>query len=211
VFRVARRLKGVFFLLHFVVMVFMIDNYDSFTYNVAQYLGELGHPPEVARNDKVTLDDLKGLPIRALVVSPGPGDPSEAGISIDAIRHFASSGVPVLGICLGHQSIGVAFGGRIAHAPRLMHGKVSEISHDGTGVFEGLPDRFTATRYHSLVVDRGSLPGDLRVNATADDGSIMGFTHVDLPVHGVQFHPESIITEHGHGLLRNFLAIAGLA
>jgi anthranilate synthase component 2 len=191
-------------------MVFMIDNYDSFTYNVAQYLGELGHPPEVLRNDKITLDELKKKKIRALVVSPGPGDPSDAGVSLEAVKHFADEGVPVLGICLGHQCVGVAFGGRIIHAPRLMHGKVSEISHDGSGIFKGIPDRFSATRYHSLVIDPATLPSELEATAEADDGSIMGVAHKSLPVHGVQFHPESIITEHGHKLLANFLELAGL-
>ena len=189
-------------------MILMIDNYDSFTYNVAQYLAELGHAPEVVRNDKITIGKLES--VKALVVSPGPGTPDDAGISLDAIRHCAKKKIPVLGICLGHQCIGVVFGGRIVHAPQLMHGKVSAISHEGTGVFKDIPNGFAATRYHSLAIDPESLPRELRVTAKADDGSIMGVEHESLPIHGVQFHPESIITEYGHKLLGNFLDIAGL-
>lgn len=189
----------------------MIDNYDSFTYNVAQYLAELGHAPEVVRNDKITLDELERKEIKALIVSPGPGTPAKAGISLDAIRFCARGKIPVLGICLGHQCVGVVFGGRIVHAPQLMHGKVSAISHDGSGVFQNIPNGFTATRYHSLVIDPKSIPDELRVNATTDDGAIMGVAHASLPIHGVQFHPESIITQYGHKLLANFLNSAGLA
>lgn len=186
----------------------MIDNYDSFTYNVVQYLAELGAPPRVFRNDKVTVDELVELNPDALVVSPGPCTPSEAGISCEAIRRFSEIGTPVLGICLGHQSIGEVFGGKVVHAPYLMHGKVSEMHHDGSGVFAGLPTPFKATRYHSLTIDPDSLPECLIVNARTDDGIIMGVRHESLPVHGVQFHPESIITDHGHALLKNFLEIS---
>ena len=192
-------------------MILMIDNYDSFTYNVAQYLAELGHAPKVVRNDKMTIDELERNKLKALIVSPGPGTPSQAGISLDAIRFCASEKIPVLGICLGHQCVGVVFGGRIVHAPQLMHGKVSPISHDGTGVFQNIPNGFTATRYHSLVIDPKSIQDELRVNATTDDGAIMGVSHNFLPIHGVQFHPESIITQYGHELLANFLNSAGLA
>lgn len=189
-------------------MILMIDNYDSFTYNVVQYLAELGAPPRVFRNDKVTVDELVELNPDALVVSPGPCTPSEAGISCEAIRRFSEIGTPVLGICLGHQSIGEVFGGKVVHAPYLMHGKVSEMHHDGSGVFAGLPTPFKATRYHSLTIDPDSLPECLIVNARTDDGIIMGVRHESLPVHGVQFHPESIITDHGHALLKNFLEIS---
>ncbi len=185
----------------------MIDNYDSFTYNVVQYLAELGAPPRVFRNDKITVDELVDLKPDALVVSPGPCTPSEAGISCEAIRRFSEIGTPVLGICLGHQCIGEVFGAKVVHAPYLMHGKVSDMHHDGSGVFAGLPTPFKATRYHSLTIDPESLPACLIVNAKTDDEIIMGVRHESLPVHGVQFHPESIITDHGHALLKNFLEI----
>ncbi len=191
-------------------MIAMIDNYDSFTYNLVQYLAELGQPPEVFRNDQVTVADLAKLPVQALIVSPGPCSPREAGISCAAIAHFANARIPVFGVCLGHQCIGEVYGGRIVHAPSLMHGKVSAIRHDATSVFAGLPDGFPATRYHSLVIEPESCPEILRVTARTDDGVIMGVQHRTLPVHGVQFHPESILTQGGHRLLANFLALAGL-
>lgn len=185
-------------------MLLMIDNYDSFTYNLVQYLGELGQEVRVFRNDEIGLDDIERLAPDYLMVSPGPCTPDEAGISIAAIRHFAGR-IPLLGICLGHQSIGQAFGGRIVHARQLMHGKVSPVSHTGQGVFAGLPTPVTCTRYHSLVIERDSLPACLEITAWTDDGEIMGVRHRELAVEGVQFHPESILTEHGHAMLDNFL------
>ena len=185
--------------------VLVIDNYDSFVYNLVQYLGELGAEPVVHRHDQVSLPDLQGLAPDAVLVSPGPGRPEDAGVSNEAIRSFGEQGVPVLGVCLGHQCIGQLYGGDVVRAPRVMHGKTSTISHDGAGVFAGLPDPITATRYHSLVVDRDSVPEPLVVTAASEDGLVMGLRHRDLPVEGVQFHPESILTEHGHALLRNFL------
>ena len=183
----------------------MIDNYDSFTFNLVQYLGELGAEVDVHRNDALGADELFSLGADGLVISPGPGEPADAGISVDAVRGCAERGLPLLGVCLGHQSIGVAFGGRIVRARSIMHGKVSEIEHDGRGVFEGLPRPFTATRYHSLVIDGDSRPDELEVTAHTDDGEIMGVRHRSLPIEGVQFHPESIMTEVGKPLLRNFL------
>jgi anthranilate synthase component 2 len=185
-------------------MLLMIDNYDSFTYNLVQYLGELGEEVKVARNDEIALTEIEKLAPARIVISPGPCTPAEAGISVPLIERFAGA-VPILGVCLGHQSIGQAFGGRIVHAAQLMHGKTSEIHHDGRGVFRGLPDRYTATRYHSLAIERASLPGCLEVSAWTADGEIMGVRHRTLPVEGVQFHPESVLTEHGHALLKNFL------
>jgi anthranilate synthase component 2 len=185
-------------------MLLMIDNYDSFTYNLVQYLGELGADVEVFRNDAITLGQIDKLAPSHIVVSPGPCTPNEAGISVALIEAFAGR-VPILGVCLGHQSIGQAFGGRVVHAQRLMHGKVSAISHRGSGVFAGLPDAFRATRYHSLAIERASLPACLEVTAESDDGEIMGVRHRELAVEGVQFHPESVLTEHGHRLLGNFL------
>ena len=185
-------------------MLLMIDNYDSFTYNLVQYLGELGEDVRVFRNDEITLEGVAKLKPARIVVSPGPCTPSEAGISVALIKEFAGR-IPVLGVCLGHQAIGQAFGGRIVHAKALMHGKTSAIRHSGRGVFEGLPESFTATRYHSLAIERASLPGALEVTAWTDDGEIMGVRHRELAVEGVQFHPESILTEHGHRLLKNFL------
>lgn len=187
----------------------MIDNYDSFTYNIVQYLGELGAEVTVARNDEITVDEIQRRldagQIDRLVISPGPCSPAEAGISIEAIRRFAGR-VPILGVCLGHQSIGAAFGGRIVRAGRQMHGKTSVIATDRKGVFADLPERFTVNRYHSLVIERDSLPDCLEVTATSeDDGEIQGVRHKTLPIEGVQFHPESILTEHGHAMLRNFL------
>ena len=185
-------------------MLLMIDNYDSFTYNLVQYLGELGAEVKVLRNDEITLEGIERLAPAHIVISPGPCTPNEAGVSVPLVRQFAGK-VPILGVCLGHQSIGQALGGRIVHARQLMHGKTSAIHHDGRGVFRGLPDAFTATRYHSLAIERASLPGCLEVSAWSGDGEIMGVRHKELAIEGVQFHPESILTEHGHELLKNFL------
>jgi anthranilate synthase component II len=185
-------------------MLLMIDNYDSFTYNLVQYLGELGEDVRVFRNDEIALEGVAQLKPARIVISPGPCTPNEAGISVPLIKELAGK-IPILGVCLGHQAIGQAFGGRIVHAKELMHGKTSTIRHDRRGVFQGLPDAFTATRYHSLAIERRSLPGALEVSAWTDDGEIMGVRHRELAVEGVQFHPESILTEHGHRLLRNFL------
>lgn len=185
-------------------MLLMIDNYDSFTYNLVQYLGELGEDVKVVRNDAITLEEIETLAPDRIVISPGPCTPKEAGISVPLIRRFAGR-MPILGVCLGHQSIGEAFGGKIVHAQQLMHGKTSLIHHRGEGVFQGLPDPFTAIRYHSLAIERDSKPEVLEVTAWTDDGEIMGVRHKALPVEGVQFHPESILTEHGHALLKSFL------
>lgn len=185
-------------------MLLMIDNYDSFTYNLVQYLGELGQEVKVVRNDAIDLGEVERLAPERIVISPGPCTPNEAGISLPLIKAFAGR-IPILGVCLGHQSIGQAFGGRIVHARELMHGKTSPIFHAGKGVFRGLPNPFTATRYHSLVIERESLPDCLEVTAWTEDGEIMGVRHKTLAVEGVQFHPESVLTEHGHELLRNFL------
>ncbi len=185
--------------------VLVIDNYDSFVYNLVQYLGELGAEPVVHRHDQVTMDDLDAMAPDAVLVSPGPGRPEDAGVSNEAIRAFGERGVPVLGVCLGHQCIGQLYGAEVVRAPRVMHGKTSTISHDGDGVFAGLPNPITATRYHSLVVERASVPDQLVVSAESEDGLVMGLRHLDLPIEGVQFHPESILTESGHALLRNFL------
>ena len=185
-------------------MLLVIDNYDSFTYNLVQYFGELGEDVQVFRNDDITLEGVARLNPARIVVSPGPCTPNEAGISVPAIKHFAGK-VPILGVCLGHQSIGQAFGGKIVHAKQLMHGKTSAIHHSGSSVFRGLPADFQATRYHSLVIERASLPDCLEVTAWTDDGEIMGVRHKTLPIEGVQFHPESILTEHGHAMLKNFL------
>ncbi len=185
-------------------MLLMIDNYDSFTYNLVQYLGELGEEVRVVRNDEMSAGEIERLGPRRIVLSPGPCTPNEAGVSLDLIRRFAGR-VPILGVCLGHQAIGQAFGGRIVHAKTLMHGKVSEIHHSGRGVFRGLPTPFRATRYHSLAIERASCPAELEVTAWTDDGEIMGVRHRSLAIEGVQFHPESILTEHGHRLLANFL------
>ena len=185
-------------------MLLMIDNYDSFTYNLVQYFAELGADVVVKRNDEITVEQIEKLNPQQLVISPGPCTPNEAGVSVAAIKHFAGK-IPVLGVCLGHQSIGQAFGGKIIHAKTLMHGKTSLIHHHNNSVFTGLPDPFTATRYHSLAIERASLPGCLVVSAWSEDGEIMGVRHKELAVEGVQFHPESILTEHGHQLLKNFL------
>jgi anthranilate synthase component 2 len=184
--------------------VLMIDNYDSFTYNLVQYLGELGAQVKVARNDEITLDEVERLAPARVVISPGPCTPNEAGVSLGLIERFAGR-IPILGVCLGHQSIGQAFGGRVVRAGRVMHGKTSQVRHDGRGVFAGLPEEFCATRYHSLAVERVSLPPCLEVSAASEDGEVMGLRHRTLPVEGVQFHPEAMLTEHGHAMLRNFL------
>ncbi|HET9580241.1 MAG TPA: aminodeoxychorismate/anthranilate synthase component II [Usitatibacter sp.] len=186
-------------------MLLMIDNYDSFTYNLVQYLGELGEDVKVVRNDEMSVDEIEALHPARIVISPGPCTPNEAGISLEVIRRFAGR-VPILGVCLGHQAIGQAYGGHIVHAKTLMHGKVSLVHHTGKGVFAGLPSPYSATRYHSLAIERETCPPELEVTAWTDDGEIMGVRHRALPVEGVQFHPESILTEHGHELLRNFLS-----
>jgi anthranilate synthase component 2 len=185
-------------------MILMIDNYDSFTYNLAQYLGELGAALKVFRNDAITVNDVEGLKPSHIVISPGPCTPNEAGISLPLIERFAGK-VPILGVCLGHQAIGQAFGGKVVRAKQVMHGKVSRIRHDEKGVFEEIPNQFVATRYHSLVVEEVSLPKDLLVTARSEDGEIMGLRHRRLAVEGVQFHPEALLTEHGHKMLQNFL------
>ena len=185
-------------------LLLLIDNYDSFTYNLYQYLCELGAEVKVVRNDEATVEELDGMAPDKVVVSPGPCTPNEAGVSVDAIMHFGEK-LPVLGVCLGHQCIGQAYGGRVAGAGEIMHGKTSMISHDGKGVFEGLPDPFEAIRYHSLAVMQEDMPDDLEVTAWSDSGVIMGLRHRSLPVEGVQFHPESVMTRTGHDLLRNFL------
>ena len=187
-------------------MILVIDNYDSFTYNLVQYLGELGAKVEVHRNDSLTVEQMRELKPERLVISPGPGVPDDAGITLDAVRCF-SGRIPVLGVCLGHQAIGQAFGGRIVQAPVLMHGKTSEICHDSQTIFRGIPYRFKATRYHSLIVDRESLPNELEVSATTPEGVIMGLRHRKLPVEGVQFHPESVMTDYGKQLIENFLKL----
>jgi anthranilate synthase/aminodeoxychorismate synthase-like glutamine amidotransferase len=184
--------------------VLVIDNYDSFTYNLVQYLGELGAEPLVHRHDALSLDQIFALDPSGVVISPGPGTPDDAGLSMQVIEAFAGKR-PVLGVCLGHQCIGQVFGGRIVRAPQVMHGKTSLIRHDGMGVFSNLPDPLEATRYHSLVVDRDSVPAELEISAETDDGTIMGLRHRDYAIEGVQFHPESILTASGHELLRNFL------
>jgi 4-amino-4-deoxychorismate synthase (2-amino-4-deoxychorismate-forming) component II len=185
-------------------VILVIDNYDSFTYNIVQYLGELGAEVEVYRNDAISVDDIRKQNPERLLISPGPGTPDTAGVTLEAIRALAGK-MPILGVCLGHQAIGQAFGGHVVRAPYLMHGKMSEICHDSATIFRGLPYRFKATRYHSLIVEKSSLPPALEVSATTPDGIIMGLRHRDLPIEGVQFHPESVMTEHGKTLLENFL------
>jgi anthranilate synthase/aminodeoxychorismate synthase-like glutamine amidotransferase len=187
-------------------MILLLDNYDSFTYNLAQYLGQMGQQLEVRRNDQITLDEIGARRPERIIVSPGPCTPQEAGISIPLIRRFAGH-IPILGVCLGHQAIAAAFGGRIIRAQKLMHGKTSEIEHDGRGVFENLAKPFTATRYHSLIVERKSLPRDLEISAETADGVIMGLRHRKFRIEGVQFHPESVLTTSGFDLLKNFLRI----
>ena len=186
----------------------MIDNYDSFTFNLVQYFGELGQQVHTVRNDQIDVAGMAALTPERIVFSPGPCTPAEAGVCVEAIRHFAGRGVPMLGVCLGHQAIGAALGGKVVRAGVPMHGKTSTIEHDGRGVYAGLPPQFTVVRYHSLVVERVSLPDDLEVTATAvGDGEIMGLRHRTLPIEGLQFHPESILSEHGHALLKNFLRL----
>jgi len=185
-------------------MLLMIDNYDSFTYNLVQYLGELAEDVNVYRNDAITLEQIAAWRPQRIVISPGPCTPSQAGISVPLIRRFAGE-IPILGVCLGHQAIGEAFGGRVVRAQRVMHGKLSHVSHAGAGVFAGLPTPLSATRYHSLAIERASLPPSLEITAESEDGEIMGVRHRDLAVEGVQFHPEAILTEQGHALLRNFI------
>ncbi|GAA4764175.1 aminodeoxychorismate/anthranilate synthase component II [Stakelama sediminis] len=189
-------------------MILVIDNYDSFTWNLVHYLMELGVEVRVERNDALSATDAMASGAEAFLISPGPCTPNEAGISLDLVAACADQAKPLLGVCLGHQSIGQYFGGRVVRGG-LMHGKTCPVEHDGTGLFTGLPSPFTATRYHSLIVE--DIPQTLLVNATAEDGSVMGFRHATLPIHGVQFHPESIATEHGHAMLANFLKIAGIA
>ncbi len=186
-------------------MLLLIDNYDSFTYNLAHYLGELGAEVVVRRNDALDVQKAMGMRPAGIVLSPGPCDPDQAGICLALTQAVAETRTPLLGVCLGHQTIGQAFGGRVVRAHDIVHGKLGTMQHSGAGVFRGLPSPFAATRYHSLIVDRDSLPDCLEVTAWLEDGTIMGLQHRDLPVHGVQFHPESIATEHGHALLRNFL------
>ncbi|HKU39853.1 MAG TPA: aminodeoxychorismate/anthranilate synthase component II [Polyangiales bacterium] len=185
-------------------MILVIDNYDSFTYNLVQYLGELGAEVVVHRNDEIGVDRIRANRPEGILISPGPGNPDEAGVSLEVLARLSAE-TPILGVCLGHQAIGQAFGGRVVRAGRLMHGRTSPILHDGSGVFQGVPSPFTATRYHSLIVDRDTLPAELIVTAWTAEGEIMGLRHRSLPVEGVQFHPESFLTEHGHELLRNFL------
>ena len=194
------------------IKLLMIDNYDSFTYNIVQYLGELGAEVEVFRNDEITVDEidarLRAGQLQRLVISPGPCSPAEAGISVAAIQHFAGK-LPILGVCLGHQAIGAAFGGQIIRAQQLMHGKTSSITTTQEGVFAGLPAQFTVNRYHSLSIERASCPSCLKITAWTEDGEIMGVKHTSFDIEGVQFHPESILTEHGHAMLRNFLKPCG--
>jgi anthranilate synthase component 2 len=191
-------------------MILVIDNYDSFTWNLVHYLQELGASVEVVRNDAIGAGQALSSGAEAFLISPGPCTPNEAGVSLDLVAACARAKRPLLGVCLGHQAIGQSFGGQVVRAAELMHGKTCPVHHDGTGLFEGLPSPFTATRYHSLIVPEEGLPEDLVVNARAPDGTVMGFRHRELPIHGVQFHPESIATEHGHAMLANFLRIAGM-
>jgi anthranilate synthase/aminodeoxychorismate synthase-like glutamine amidotransferase len=187
-------------------MLLVIDNYDSFTYNLVQYFGELGADPQVKRNDAITPDEVEKMKPQKIVISPGPGRPEEAGISMELSRKFGGK-IPILGVCLGHQCMGEVYGGKVVRAGRLMHGKTSPIQHDGKGVFQGLPNPFEATRYHSLIVDKNSVPSCLEVCAETAEGEIMGLRHREYPVHGVQFHPESILSKEGKDLLANFLKI----
>lgn len=189
-------------------MFVLIDNYDSFTYNLYHYLGELGAEFAVHRNDQITVDEIKALHPQGIVISPGPCDPDRAGICLELIESLGEE-LPILGVCLGHQAIGQAFGGKVVRADKPMHGKTSSVQHEGVGIFEGLPSPITSTRYHSLTLERDSFPAALEITAESEDGTIMGIRHPDLPLFGVQFHPESIASEHGHDLLRNFLTISG--
>lgn len=188
-------------------MILLIDNYDSFTYNLVQYLGDLGADVVVHRNDKITVEEAFALKPRGVVISPGPSDPDHAGICLDMIKECAERNLPLFGVCLGMQAMGQAFGGDVIRAPAPLHGKISNIVHEGKSVFEGLPSPFEATRYHSLIVDRKTLPNSLEVTAETEDGLIMGLAHTAAPIHGVQFHPESIATQHGHAMLANFLKL----
>ena len=188
-------------------MFLVVDNYDSFTFNLVHYIGEEGAVMKVVRNDKITVDEVAKLDPEGIILSPGPCTPTEAGICVEAIERLGAH-IPIFGVCLGHQAIGQAYGGRVIRAPQLMHGKTSTISHDGRGVFRGLPPEFTGTRYHSLIVERETLPACLSPVAASEDGLIMGLMHLEHPVHGVQFHPESIASENGHAIIRNFLEIA---
>ncbi|TZG26117.1 anthranilate synthase component II [Sphingomonas montanisoli] len=191
-------------------MILVIDNYDSFTWNLVHYLMELGAEVEVVRNDAIGVGQAMSSGAEAFLISPGPCTPNEAGISLDLVAACAEAKRPLLGVCLGHQSIGQHFGGQVIRAPQLMHGKTSPILHDDTGLYEGLPSPFTATRYHSLIVPEEGMPADLIINARTPDGQVMGVRHATLPIHGVQFHPESIATEHGHAMLANFMRAAGM-
>ncbi|MEP2642126.1 aminodeoxychorismate/anthranilate synthase component II [Roseobacter sp.] len=186
-------------------MLLLIDNYDSFTYNLLHYVGSLGVDVVVHRNDALNVQEAMALNPQGILLSPGPGTPDQAGICLDLTRAAAETGIPLMGVCLGHQTIGQVFGGDVVQAKDIVHGKLGHINHNATGVFSGLPTPFAATRYHSLVVDRDTLPGDLEITAELEDGTIMGLQHRDLPIHGVQFHPESIRSEHGHALLQNFV------
>lgn len=190
-------------------MILMIDNYDSFTYNLVQYLGQLGADVQVRRNDETTLEEVERLGPRAIFISPGPCSPKEAGLAVDIVRHFYRT-MPIMGVCLGHQAIGCAFGGEVVRAPRVMHGKTSPVISDGRTIFKGLPNPFTAGRYHSLIVHRPTLPSCLEVSAETAEGEIMGIRHVEYPVEGVQFHPESILTPQGKRIVKNFLELAGI-
>jgi anthranilate synthase component 2 len=192
-------------------MLLLIDNYDSFTYNLVHYFGELGATPHVVRNDALTVQDALAMKPEAIVLSPGPCDPAQAGICLSLTRAAAGAGIPLFGVCLGHQAIGEAFGGSVVRHSEIVHGKLGQISHEGKGVFSGLPSPLAATRYHSLVVERDSLPAELEITAELEDGTIMGLRHRSLPIEGVQFHPESIRSEHGHALLKNFLTRAAEA
>ena len=185
--------------------ILLIDNYDSFTYNLVHYVLELGAEVEVVRNDALRVEDIYGKKPNGVIISPGPATPNEAGVCLELLKTAATKPLPIFGVCLGHQAIGQAFGGKVIRAPYVMHGKTSQITHTGQGVFEGLPSPFTATRYHSLIVERESLPESLEITAESEDGLIMGLQHKTLPIHGVQFHPESIASEHGHSLIGNFL------
>lgn len=191
-------------------MILVIDNYDSFTWNLVHYLMELGAEVEVVRNDAISVGQAMSSGAEAFLISPGPCTPNEAGISLELVGACAAAKRPLLGVCLGHQSIGQHFGGQVIRAPQLMHGKTSPILHDDTGLYEGLPSPFTATRYHSLIVPEEGMPADLVINARTPDGQVMGVRHATLPIHGVQFHPESIATEHGHAMLANFMRAAGM-
>lgn len=188
-------------------MLILIDNYDSFTYNIVQYLGDLGAEPDVYRNDRITVDEVLAKKPDGVIISPGPCNPDQAGICLDLIRACADNALPMFGVCLGIQALGQVFGGDVIRAPIPMHGKISNIRHDGNSVFKGLPSPLKATRYHSLVVDMTTVPADLEITAQSEDGLIMGLAHTSLPLHGVQFHPESIATEHGHKMFQNFLSV----